>query len=130
MGILKKKSMVKGQSMSELGRMLIVFGVVLAVVGVVLLLAVLAVGAVGNGAQRWLRLGAFNFQPSEVLKITVPMMIAYYLADRPLPPQTSRVVIAGLLVLVPIVNLLGFCLIISAPKVFECGNVLFCLLKI
>lgn len=69
--------------------------------GIALLLAVLLVGDVGKGAQRWLRVGAFNFQPSEMLKVLVPMMVAYFLADRPLPPATGQVAVAGILVAVP-----------------------------
>ncbi|RKZ36284.1 MAG: rod shape-determining protein RodA, partial [Gammaproteobacteria bacterium] len=69
--------------------------------GLVLLLVVLAVGDIGKGAQRWLRIGAFNFQPSELVKVTVPMMIAYYFADRSLPPRLPRLLVAIVLVLVP-----------------------------
>lgn len=70
-------------------------------VGLLLLLAVLLVGDIQQGAQRWIRLGAFNFQPSELVKITVPMMIAYFFSERPLPPSLLRLAAAGLMVLVP-----------------------------
>ncbi len=70
-------------------------------VGLVLLLAVLVLGVVGKGAQRWLDLGLFTFQPSELMKLAVPMMIAWYLADNPLPPPRRRIAAASLFLLVP-----------------------------
>jgi rod shape determining protein RodA len=55
--------------------------------GVLLLLIVEITGVIGKGAQRWLNLGFFRFQPSEIMKLGVPMMAAWYLHDRPLPPN-------------------------------------------
>jgi rod shape determining protein RodA len=69
--------------------------------GIALLVAVLIMGEIGKGAQRWLRLGPVNFQPSELVKVTVPMMVAYYLADGSLPPRLMRAGMAGVLVLIP-----------------------------
>jgi len=69
--------------------------------GIGLLLAVLGVGEVGGGAQRWLRIGPVSFQPSELVKITVPLMAAYYLADGSLPPRLGRLLVAGVIILVP-----------------------------
>ncbi len=69
--------------------------------GVLLLLAVLVMGQIGKGAQRWLDLGFLRFQPSEMIKITTPMMIAWFLADRPLPPKTRQLAGATLLILIP-----------------------------
>ncbi|MCG5511637.1 rod shape-determining protein RodA [Ectothiorhodospira shaposhnikovii] len=71
--------------------------------GVLLLLAVMFFGEVGKGAQRWLDLGVVRFQPSEFMKIAVPMMVAWYFADRPLPPRFLEVAAAALLVMVPAV---------------------------
>jgi rod shape determining protein RodA len=71
-------------------------------VGVCLLIAVLVVGDVGKGAQRWLDLGVVRFQPSEMMKLTVPMMVAWYLSDKRLPPTGLRLLISGLLILVPV----------------------------
>ena len=42
---------------------------------------------IGKGAQRWLDLGFVRFQPSEIMKLAVPMMCAWYLHERPLPPD-------------------------------------------
>jgi rod shape determining protein RodA len=52
------------------------------VLGLALLAVVLWVGDVGKGAQRWLDFGVVRFQPSEIMKLAVPMMAAWYL--RPL----------------------------------------------
>ena len=69
--------------------------------GILLLVAVLVIGEIGKGAQRWLDLGFFRFQPSEMIKITTPMMIAWYLAENPLPPRWKQVGFAGLYILIP-----------------------------
>jgi rod shape determining protein RodA len=79
------------------------YSLALFVIGIVLLLAVLVIGAIGKGAQRWLDLGFFRFQPSEMLKIATPMMIAWYLAARPLPPRWLHLVSALALILIPTV---------------------------
>jgi len=99
-------------------RMLIAFGVMfilaqiapahlvywtpwLYVLGVALLVCVLLFGDVTQGAQRWLQVGPVTFQPSELTKISVPMMLAFFLADRSLPPRLGRIVIGMLLVALP-----------------------------
>jgi rod shape determining protein RodA len=69
--------------------------------GVILLLLVLLVGDIGKGAQRWLDLGVLRFQPSEMMKLAMPMMIAAYFADRRLPPTVKETLLAVVLVLVP-----------------------------
>jgi rod shape determining protein RodA len=69
--------------------------------GVVLLLFVLLLGEIGKGAQRWLELGAFRFQPSEMIKITTPMMIAWYLSEYTLPPKPRQIITAGALIMLP-----------------------------
>jgi rod shape determining protein RodA len=71
------------------------------VVGILMLLAVTVAGEVGKGAQRWLNLGLFRFQPSEIMKLGVPMMCAWYLRERPLPPSPRDLIVLGLIVLVP-----------------------------
>lgn len=70
-------------------------------VGVLLLIAVAAFGKVSMGAQRWLDLGVIRFQPSEIMKIAVPMMCAWYLHERPLPPSAKDLVTVLLIVIVP-----------------------------
>ncbi|HEY5102931.1 MAG TPA: FtsW/RodA/SpoVE family cell cycle protein, partial [Steroidobacteraceae bacterium] len=70
--------------------------------GVVLLLVVDAMGYIGKGAQRWLDLGILRFQPSELMKLAVPMICAWFLQERPLPPTTSTLLVLAGLVLVPV----------------------------
>mgnify|MGYP006284073895 CR=1 FL=1 len=69
---------------------------------VLLLIAVAVMGQIGKGAQRWLDLGVFRFQPSEFTKLSAPMMVAWYLAEQSLPPKAKHVGIAGALLLVPV----------------------------
>ena len=70
--------------------------------GVAMLVAVLLVGDVGKGAQRWLDLGVLRFQPSELLKLAVPMAVAWLLASRPLPPRLGWVSLGAVMTLVPV----------------------------
>jgi rod shape determining protein RodA len=70
-------------------------------VGVLLLFIVAGMGAIGKGAQRWLDLGLVRFQPSEIMKLAVPMMCAWYLQERPLPPSPMSLVLLAALILVP-----------------------------
>jgi rod shape determining protein RodA len=70
--------------------------------GCLLLLVVAAIGHVGMGAQRWLNLGLFRFQPSELMKLAVPMMCAWYLHERPLPPSLTSLAAMAVLILVPV----------------------------
>lgn len=69
--------------------------------GLLLLIAVLFVGAEGKGATRWLDLGFFRFQPSEIMKIAVPLAVAAFLAYRPLPPPAWRILVALVLIALP-----------------------------
>jgi rod shape determining protein RodA len=71
------------------------------VIGLLLLIVVLYFGDAVQGAQRWLRFGPLKFQPSELAKLTVPLMVAYFFADRSIPPRTLEVVAAALIVVVP-----------------------------
>jgi rod shape determining protein RodA len=69
--------------------------------GVTLLVLVLLVGHTGKGAQRWLDLGLFRFQPSELMKITVPMVVAWLLARVPLPSTFSRNMLGCVMIIIP-----------------------------
>ena len=71
-------------------------------IGILLLLLVLFAGSIGKGAQRWLEIGGISFQPSEIMKLAVPMVIAWYFSETPLPPSISRIVIPCLLIMVPV----------------------------
>lgn len=69
--------------------------------GLVLLAFVLVLGDIGKGAQRWLDLGLFRFQPAEIMKLAVPMMLAYYISERNLPPKKLTLCFALFLILIP-----------------------------
>lgn len=71
--------------------------------GVVLLLLVIWVGDTAMGAQRWLDLGVVRFQPSELMKLAVPLTVAAYFHERPLPPRSIPTLIAFGLIAVPAV---------------------------
>lgn len=78
-------------------------------IGVVLLIAVLIIGQIGKGAQRWLDFGFFVVQPSEIMKLAVPLMVSWYLSEYPLPPDSKRLMIALMIIAIP------FILIIKQP---------------
>ena len=71
--------------------------------GIALLLTVLFAGDIGKGAQRWLDLGFLRFQPSEIMKLAVPMAVAWFFAGQNLPPKFSRIIIACILIMLPTV---------------------------
>jgi len=67
----------------------------------VLLILVLVIGETRNGATRWLNIGITSFQPSELMKIAMPLMIARYIAKGALPPDISSVALSITIVLIP-----------------------------
>jgi rod shape determining protein RodA len=70
------------------------------VAGMLLLVVVDITGHIGKGAQRWLDIGIFRFQPSEIMKLAVPMTCAWWLHERPLPPSfPTLLVLAGFICL-------------------------------
>nr|WP_196139655.1 rod shape-determining protein RodA [Aliikangiella sp. G2MR2-5] len=69
--------------------------------GVLLLIGVILFGDKGKGAQRWLDFGFFRFQPSEIMKLAVPMMLAWYFSERSLPPRFSELLSAAFLIGMP-----------------------------
>lgn len=92
------------------------------VIGLVLLLLVLAVGEVGQGARRWLDLGV-RFQPSEIMKVMVPSAAAWYLHKRQLPPKFLDLLTIGALIVVPTMLIgaqpdLGTALLVAAAGLF------------
>ena len=72
----------------------------------ILLLALVLLFGVGNSADRWLDLYFIRFQPSELMKILVPLMLATFYADKPLPPKISYIFIAILIVLLPVIMIM------------------------
>ena len=90
-------------------------------VGLLILVPFFGVGA--KGAQRWLSLGGFRFQPSEILKLVVPMAVAWYLSSRVLPPKFRYVVISLAMIFVPVMLIaaqpdLGTSILIAASGLF------------
>ena len=91
--------------------------------GVATLVAVVFVGVGAKGAQRWLEIGGFRFQPSEIMKLVVPLVIASFLAGKALPPRFFSAIgalvllglPAGLIVIQPD---LGTSLLIGASGLF------------
>jgi rod shape determining protein RodA len=89
------------------------------VLGVLLLAVVEVTGHIGKGAQRWLDVGFMRFQPSEIMKLAVPMICAWYMHERPLPPTLKDLIVMGLLIAVPTAMIviqpdLGTALLIAA----------------
>lgn len=92
-------------------------------VGILMLLAVLSMGVVSKGAQRWLSLGVLRFQPSEIMKIAMPMMLAWYLKDKPSPLTFKTFVISGIILLIPVLMIakqpdLGTAIIVALTGIF------------
>ncbi len=89
--------------------------------GLVLLVLVLTKGEVGQGARRWLDLG-IRFQPSEAMKLGVPMMAAWYLHDRQMPPKLGQLLVIAVMIVVPTILIarqpdLGTALLIAASGI-------------
>jgi rod shape determining protein RodA len=93
------------------------------VIGIGMLIAVLVVGVSSKGAQRWLDLGVFRFQPSEIMKLAVPMMVAWYISRFNLPPKTWHILVGFALVALPTLLIarqpdLGTSLLIACSGIF------------
>lgn len=92
------------------------------VLGLALLVLVLVAGT-GRGAQRWLDLGLFRFQPSELMKLAVPLTVAGFVADKVLPPRLRTTALAAVIVLIPAMLIvrqpdLGTGLLVAASGLF------------
>ena len=86
------------------------------------LVAVLFVGT-GRSGQHWIDLGVFYFQPAELLKLSLPMMAAWYLNSVPLPPRVGAVLVAAVIVGLPTALILlqpdfGTAMLVAASGVF------------
>jgi rod shape determining protein RodA len=96
-----------------------IFSPVAYVLGVVLLIVVDVTGHIGKGAQRWLDIGFMRFQPSEIMKLAVPMVCAWYMHERPLPLSFKDLMVMGVLIAIPTAMIvkepdLGTALLIAA----------------
>ena len=91
--------------------------------GLLLLLAVWVVGSTAKGAQRWLDIGGLRFQPSEFMKLLVPMMVAWHLSSKDLPPRFWGILVSLPVLLLPVLLVaqqpdLGTALLIAAAGLF------------
>ena len=96
---------------------------ILMILGIVLLILVLLFGSYGGGAQRWLNLGFIKFQPSEMMKIIVPIAIASILSQKTLPPRAFPVIISLLGIAIVMLLIakqpdLGTALLIGASGIY------------
>jgi rod shape determining protein RodA len=96
---------------------------ILMIIGVVQLIFVLFFGSSGGGAQRWLDLGFIRFQPSELMKIIVPMTIAAILSEKTLPPRAFPVIISLVTISIVVALIarqpdLGTALLIGASGIY------------
>jgi rod shape determining protein RodA len=92
-------------------------------ISLIMLLIVLSAGAVSKGAQRWLSLGLFRIQPSEMLKLATPMILAWYLSDKQLPPSFKTLSACAGLIFIPVILIakqpdLGTALIVTTTGIF------------
>jgi len=91
--------------------------------GFLLLAAVLGIGVISKGAQRWLSLGLVRFQPAEIMKLAMPMMLAWYLRDKTLPIKTTDFLVCSAILLLPVLMIfkqpdLGTAIIVAATGIF------------
>jgi len=91
--------------------------------GVILLICVALFGEISHGARRWLDLGITKIQPSEIMRIAVPMMLAWFFSKRESSHRISDFAIAAVLLLVPVALIikqpdLGTALLISSSGFF------------
>lgn len=94
------------------------------VMGIILLLLVEIIGEVRMGAQRWIRIPGFgSVQPSEFMKLGMPMMCAWYLSRRDLPPNLVSVFITLTIIIVPVLLIakepdLGTSILVASSGIF------------
>ena len=75
--------------------------------GLLALVGVLVMGVGAKGAQRWLELpGLPRFQPSELMKLALPLMVASFMAKRSIPPKLSDLFKAIVIIFIPVVMIL------------------------
>lgn len=134
-----------GQSLVALEKQLVRYGVAFAVMtciawlnprhfrrwapwlfvgGVLVLVLVLVMGVGAKGAQRWIQIpGLPRFQPSEIMKLIVPMTLAWFFAERPLPPSFKHILMVLTLIAIPVILIakqpdLGTSLLIASSGIF------------
>lgn len=103
-------------------RILKLWAPVLFVIALGFLIAVMFFGETSKGAKRWIDIG-IRFQPSELMKLAMPMMVAWYFSEKSLPPSFKQLIIGLILVLIPTILImmqpdLGTSLLIASSGVF------------
>lgn len=94
------------------------------VLGLILLILVELIGEVRMGAQRWIRIPGFgSVQPSEFMKLGMPMMCAWYLSKRELPPNLTTIITTLAIIAVPVLLIakepdLGTSILVMASGMF------------
>lgn len=94
------------------------------ILGLILLVLVEIIGEVRMGAQRWIRIPGFgSVQPSEFMKLGMPMMTAWYLSRQDLPPKLTTVLKALAIILIPVILIakepdLGTSILVAAGGIF------------
>ena len=128
-----------GAVLRQLLRLVLAFGLMLAmtqmhprylelwtpwfyIFSLLLLVAVLIFGDIGKGAQRWLNLGFIRFQPSEFMKLAVPLMVAWYIRDKHMPPSFTHIMVILAIIVVPVLFIakqpdLGTALIVASAGI-------------
>ncbi len=91
--------------------------------GVILLICVALFGDISHGARRWLDLGITKIQPSEIMRIAAPMMLAWFFSRHEASPRVIDFVMAAVLLLIPVALImkqpdLGTALLVSASGFF------------
>ncbi|HRP98343.1 MAG TPA: rod shape-determining protein RodA [Rhodocyclaceae bacterium] len=102
---------------------LLALAVPLYLIGVLLLLAVFLFGESSKGARRWLDLGVMRIQPSELMKIALPLMLAWYFQQREGMVRLGEFIVAGVLLAIPLALIvvqpdLGTSLLVGAAGLF------------
>ena len=93
-------------------------------IGLIALVLIYFFGVEVKGSRRWLRIpGIVTFQPSEIMKLMLPLILAWYFHDRHLPPKARHVFWSLMLIFVPVMLIafqpdLGTSLIIAASGLF------------
>ena len=92
-------------------------------IGIILLVLVDMIGTTSKGAQRWLDLGIVRFQPSEIVKLAVPLMVAVYLGNCPQPIKIKETFVALIIIIVPTLLVaiqpdLGTAILVSGSGLF------------
>ncbi|MGB0668767.1 MAG: rod shape-determining protein RodA [Porticoccaceae bacterium] len=97
------------------------WAVVFYIIGLISLVAVIFFGVGAKGAQRWLDLGFTRFQPSELMKVAVPMTLSAFLGKRFIPPSFQHIFISLTLILLPVILIMNQPDLGTAILVFTSG---------